>query len=120
MQIQWMSENRTSGLENRTLFRPVIELSGYRTSGCIQSVRLSDRLNALGRPITGQDCPDFECPNPIRAFENRTVSCEPDVRNPDNSITGHIFVRFAKPDVRYSDIHCIYYLATFYYHMVSF
>ena len=28
-----------------------------------QSVRLSDRLNAPGRPITGQYCPDFECPN---------------------------------------------------------
>ena len=40
-----MSENRTSGLENRTLFRPVIELSGYRTSGCYQSVRISDAAN---------------------------------------------------------------------------
>ena len=40
--VQWMSENRTSGLPNRTKKHPVFESSGYRTSGWYQSVRISD------------------------------------------------------------------------------
>ena len=40
--VQWMSENGTSGLENRTKICPDFESSGYRMSGSLLYVRLSD------------------------------------------------------------------------------
>ena len=87
-------------------------------------VRLSNRPD-FGRPVHSKPS-GFRMPNCIWAFDNRTfmsgyrtfgqlasseirtLSYEPDVRNPDDSITGHIYVRFSKPDVRFSDVYCIY------------
>ena len=55
--IQWMSENRTSGLENRTKKRPDFERPVIGRPVPFNRLRLSDRLNALGRPITGHKRP---------------------------------------------------------------
>ena len=43
----------------------------------------------------------------FRTSENRTDGYNSDVQNPDDLKSGCFFVRFAKPDVRFSDIYCI-------------
>ena len=74
-----MSEYRTSGSPNRTLFRPVIELSGFRTSGSQLTVRISNARIVFGHSITGRLCPVIGH-NRLRELEFKL----PDVRNPDN------------------------------------
>ena len=88
-----MSENRTSGLENRTKKRPVFGMSGYRTSGCYQSVRLSDRLNAPGRPITRHKRPVIGHCLKAGQITNRTLFENAEIRTLK-------FWKYARPFIR--------------------
>ena len=74
-----MSENRTSGLENRTKKPPVIESSGFQTSGSQLTVRISNARIGFGHSKTGHKRPVIGH-NRLRELEFKL----PDVRNPDN------------------------------------
>ena len=56
----------------------------------------------------------------LASSEIRTLSYEPDVRNPDNSKSGQIYVRFSKPDVRYSDVYCMSFLGVLFKYTMPF
>ena len=75
--------------------------SGYRTSGSKRLCRTKPVPNRFGTSETS------EILTVIWTFEIRTDGYNPDVRKPDMPKTGQIYVRFAKPDVRYSALHCI-------------
>ena len=109
--------NRTS--ENRT-FCPVFR--HYKNPMCLKtghSGRISDRLVPKQVPNRFSDTLDFHNvwkPDKMSGFQTHWIFIMSENRSNwmvfGRPITGclksgHFFVRFAKPDVRFSDIHCI-------------
>ena len=74
-----------------------VTMSGFRMS----------ESQSTKRPITGHNWPDFKHFKPKTG--SKCLKCLKTGRSKSgHSITGQIYVRFAKPDVRYSARYCIH------------
>ena len=112
---------RTSGqltlhASNRTILNRTSEirtiLSGYRTIGTNRTSEIRKILS--GFQTSGLKLSGFRTFGQLNRPEIRTMYYTSDVRNPDDSKSGHNCIRFAKPDVRFSDVYCIHFYAYFY------
>ena len=70
-----------SRAENRTKKRPDFERPVTGPPVPYNRVRLSDRLNSTGRPITGQYCPVIGCPVELNRPKTGRYIRFSDVRN---------------------------------------
>ena len=137
---QWMSENRTSGLANWTKICPDFRRPAFeRPNLLLYNVRISDvryepnvgkpDIDVLFRRSKPKPVPNrfgtglglerlkrtsmsgFPTFGSYRTSEIRTLYSKRFGRSKAGRLkSGHIFVQFAKPDVRFSDIHCLVFL----------